>query len=72
MQPCMTSEQMKEIGECFSGLAMHISKAADAFLQFSKCVWIYAEKNTKIKHLALYSKKYRVRKKNIKRLLEGK
>lgn len=71
MQPYMTSEQLERLSESFSEFSTHISKAASAFSRMAKCVWIYAEKNSKIKHLALHSKKYRVRKKNIKRLLKG-
>ena len=49
MQPYMTSEQLERFSECFSEFSTHILKATSAFSRMAKCVWIYAEKNSKIK-----------------------
>ena len=55
----------KACGEVLSAFCKEFKEALELPLA------VYAQENSRVKHLALHSKKKRVRKKNIKRLLKG-
>lgn len=69
--------------EAFEELATEANRAFSVFVEEFKAfceplkislrtsLQVYMKPNSRIKHLALHSKKARVRKKNIKRLLKG-
>ena len=69
---------MQELKEAFANLGTALCDCAAAFVKVFKqwcdalqpAVQIYAIPNSRIKHLALYGRKARTRKKNMKRLLK--
>lgn len=69
---------MEDLKKAFENLGVACAAAYSALKDFferlcdalAPAVKIYAAPNSRIKHLALHSKKKRVRKKNMKRLLK--
>lgn len=68
------NSELQYIGETFVALGNSASAAADAISRLKRALDLLAEKireypNKKILHLALFSRKKRIRKKNLSRIL---
>ena len=66
---------MQELAEAFARTGIALRDCAAAFNKFAyvitPAIKIFAMPHSRTKHLALYGRKARTRKKNIKRLLRG-